>query len=144
MKSCFPLAASLLLAACVSAPSPSLGPQGRLVPGASAVFMQFRPGEKLPFKSKAAAGGVLTQRGRCLGIVGSDGRFATLYWPSTARAEVDARGLVVVDSVGGGRSGLAIIWRSPAGRCPELSSSRSERHRWSARGGPGTTAGWLS
>jgi hypothetical protein len=103
MKICFPFAASLLLAACISTPSEPLGPQRQVIPGASAVFMHFPPGEKPPFKSKAAAGGVLTQRGQCLGIVGSDGRFATLYWPATARVEADSHGLVLVDTVGGGR-----------------------------------------
>lgn len=67
------------------------------------VFMQYRPGQNGRVTLNAPSGGVLSQRGRCLGMIRDDGRFATLVWPATARMEFDAKGLVVVDPVGGGR-----------------------------------------
>jgi hypothetical protein len=65
------------------------------------VFMQYRPG-KAPVALKASSGGILTQRGPCLGVIGGDARFATAVWPATARIEFDARGLIVVDGREGG------------------------------------------
>ena len=65
------------------------------------VFMQLRPG-KSPVALEASSGGILAQRGPCLGVTGDDGRFATAVWPAEARIEFDARGLVVSDGREGG------------------------------------------
>jgi hypothetical protein len=65
------------------------------------VFMQYLPG-KAPLVLKASAGGILTQRGPCLGVILDDGRFSTAVWPATARIEFDSHGLVVVDGREGG------------------------------------------
>jgi hypothetical protein len=65
------------------------------------VFMQYLPG-KAPLVLEAPSGGILTQRGPCLGVVLDDGRFATAVWPATARIEFDDRGLVVADGGEGG------------------------------------------
>jgi hypothetical protein len=86
----------LSLAACVS--SPAVEP-----PEDAPTFMQYRAGQDGRIKLAAPSGGVLTQRGKCLGLIRDDGRFATLVWPATARLEFDRLGLVVVDPVGGGR-----------------------------------------
>jgi hypothetical protein len=67
---------------------------------------------------EAPAGGILTQRGRCLGVVGSDGRFATLFWPASARMKVDVRGLAVVDAKGGGRVRLGDYMAFTGGLLP--------------------------
>lgn|GEM_PF-6485293 len=66
------------------------------------VFMQYQPG-KAPVALKASSGGILTQRGPCLGLIRDDGRFATAVWPATARIEFHALGLIVVDGQGAGR-----------------------------------------
>jgi hypothetical protein len=65
--------------------------------------MQYRPGQNGRISLNAGSGGVLARRGKCLGIIRDDGRFATLVWPATARMEQDSRGLMVVDPDGGGR-----------------------------------------
>jgi hypothetical protein len=67
------------------------------------VFVQYRPSQKRPMKLTAPSGGVLTQRGKCLGVVGNDGRFATLIWPARTRMVMGAQGLVIVDGQASGR-----------------------------------------
>lgn len=65
------------------------------------VFMQYLPG-KAPLVLDAPSGGILAQRGPCLGVILEGGRFATAVWPATARMEFDERGLLVGDGEEGG------------------------------------------
>ncbi|HZG07860.1 MAG TPA: hypothetical protein VEZ70_02660 [Allosphingosinicella sp.] len=111
--------------------------------GDAPVFLYFPKRQRAPVRLTAHAGGVLTRRGQCLGIVGSDGRFATLYWPASARMEVDARGLVVVDRRGGGRVRLGddMVFTGgpvPRGTAFQLGETPMECARW-----PGYE-GWLA
>ncbi len=62
--------------------------------------------------------GRLTQRGRCLGIVGRSGEFATVIWPYTARLGRDRRGLFVTDSESGARIRLGQRFEFGGGRSP--------------------------
>jgi hypothetical protein len=119
MKCCLLLAAAALVSGCATRPLPPAEPLGRVASGdTSAVFMQFPRGQKPAAKLNAPSAGVLTQRGKCLGVVGSDGRFATLYWPSTARIEADGLGLAVVDTGGGGRVRLGEYFVFTGGPVP--------------------------
>jgi hypothetical protein len=65
--------------------------------------MQYRPGQNGRITLSAPYGGLLTQRGKCLGITRDDGKFATLVWPASARMEADGRGFAIVDTTGKGR-----------------------------------------
>ena len=104
MKTPFSLAALLLLSGCALArQTPPDTRQAAAVAEELPIFMQYRAGRNSPVPLSARSGGVLTQRGKCLGMIRDDGRFATLVWPAEARMEVDARGLTVVDAVGGER-----------------------------------------
>jgi hypothetical protein len=102
MKTAMYAAALLALTACAGKPHFAAEPVS-VTAEAAPVFMQYRAGQAGPVKLDAPSAGVLIQRGRCLGIVRDDGRFATLVWPATARMERDSRGLVVVDGEGAGR-----------------------------------------
>jgi hypothetical protein len=82
------------------------------------VFMQLRAGIA-PVALHAPSGGILTQRGPCLGVIRDDGRFATAVWPASARIEFDGGGLVVVDGQGAGRVRLGDHVRFTGGPLPK-------------------------
>lgn len=110
MKSLAAITALLVLAACASGSTSS--------PAALPVFMQYRPGQNGRITLEAPSGGVLTQRGKCLGIVREDGRFSTAIWPATARMERGAHGLVVIDQ-GGARVRLGDYVKFTGGPLPK-------------------------
>lgn len=118
MKGLSTSVASLVLAACASGsdstPEPALV-ETRPPP----VFMQYRPGQNGRMTLGAPSGGVLTQRGKCLGIVPDNGRFATAIWPATARMEFDSDGLVIVDPQGGARVRLGDYVEFTGGPLPK-------------------------
>lgn len=90
------LAAILLTCSCVTPTSP---PAAVAVSAQRPVFVQYRPGQAARYRLTAAYDGVLTQRGRCLGVV-RDGRFSTLIWPETARVAFGDAGLEVSEQGG--------------------------------------------
>ena len=85
----------LLAAACASPPSPA---PVELASGAAErpVLVQYRAEDTSKIRLGTPYGGVLTQRGACLGLE-VEGRFVTVIWPETARLSFDARGLLLRD-----------------------------------------------
>lgn len=77
----------LLLAGCAAPPTEPL---------AAPAFPQHRPTAEERILLTAGVGGVLVQRGRCLGF-GDRDRFVAIVWPETARLSFDRRGLLVHD-----------------------------------------------
>jgi hypothetical protein len=94
LKPLLVLAAGLLSASCVTT-TPALGIRP--------VFPQYRPGETGGVRLTAPYGGILAQRGPCLGLLNGD-LFTTMIWPETARLSFDERGLLLQDM----RSGAAV------------------------------------
>lgn len=92
----------LFLAGCVSAPSAE-PPVEAIAERVS--FLQFLPGQDGGVRLSASYGGILTQRGPCLGLV-KDGFFSTMIWPETARISYDRRGLLLRDTRGGASARL--------------------------------------
>lgn len=88
----------LLVAGCVSAP-PAEPPAERVS------FLQFLPGQDGGVRLSAPYGGILTQRGPCLGLVNDD-FFSTMIWPETARISYDRRGLLLHDTRSGASARL--------------------------------------
>jgi hypothetical protein len=86
-------AASAGVVGCASAPR---------APAASApvAFLQYLPGHDGGVRLTSPYGGILTQRGPCLGLLNGD-LFTTIIWPETARLSFDARGLVLRDATSG-------------------------------------------
>jgi hypothetical protein len=109
------LASILIIAACVTSPSPPKAVQQEQEQPA---FIQYRPGHSARFRLTARYEGTLTQKGPCLGVV-RDGRFSTIIWPEGARMEFDAKGLVVSDGSTGARVRLGDYLKFTGGPIPK-------------------------
>jgi hypothetical protein len=80
-------------------------------------FLHFLPGQDGGLRLTAPYGGILTQRGRCLGLL-NDGFFSTVIWPETARISFDRRGLILRDTRSGASARLGDLLEGTGGGLP--------------------------
>jgi len=110
MKYAFPVVALALTSACATstqAPATDAHP----------TFSSYRAGAARPVVLTAPYGGLLTQQGKCLGLM-IGGRFATIIWPETARLSFDGHGLLLSDQRSGATLRLGDYLEGTGGPLP--------------------------